>query len=336
MWIEEIVLGVKGSAGPITLRLLPLKSGISIVPVDLGEISPGDLARALRETLAGPEREAAHAALPFARIIARTEDLELAVADDSAAGVRMLSETRPGGVSMILEATEPDQIDTLLSRVALAAGAEDSDTLLVRLERRAPSEAAREADATTEELAYVDLHRRAAALAREVRAVDDRMTASVVPDWLWIATGFGGAGVFMTAIAFLYPELRIYVIPMMSVVAMIGFLAYGYRAWRELKIRGALQLERAELRGRRESARSELRAMAASLRATGIDPDQALVRLSGLTFPSSIPAILGPDSFDAAEHAVAGAARQVLIFVPASSIASRAIEAGLIRTLDRV
>ncbi len=245
--------------------------------------------------------------------------MELAIADDASLGLRLLTETRRGGVPLMLEAKadSDDRVEALLQRVAIAAGADEPEHLFVMLAGEAPSADA-EADASPDALAYVDAHRRAAALAKAVRAIDDRMTASVVPDWLWIATGLGGVGVFLTVIALLYPDLRIYVVPMLSVAALLGFLAYALRAFRELKVRGELQLERRELRARREAARAEAKDRQAALARSGRSPEEVLMRHAKIRIPPEMPAIIGARELEAKAITFDRcAARQTILFLDA-------------------
>jgi hypothetical protein len=295
--IEQIILGASSGTETSTITLEPSPSGLSVLPIDGSLIAPEVAARAIRETLTSPDRSTAKETLPFIRVTAVAGDVRLAVADDASLSVRMLTETRAGGVPLILEAhlatgeAEDERLEALLRRIAVAADVEDNAVLGAILAQDRVDFAPE--DASTDELAYVEAHRRAAALAREVRAIDDRMTKSVVPDWLWIATAFGGAGVFMTVIALLYPDLRVYVVPAMTCGALIGFGAYAMRSLRELRIRGALLVERREMRARREAARSELKRRAGELVARGIDPDRVLVRLSGAQVAKRVPAIIG-------------------------------------------
>jgi hypothetical protein len=297
MRITEIVVGVLG-ATPKTLRIVPRPAGLTIVPISAELGGPDGLARAVRETLASPDRSAATAEVPFVRVIAELGDLELTVADDATGSGRMLTETHETGVPLIMETNtrakdEGDRdarLEALLARVCLAAGVDEADTLLAALAHDAEPAAVGDAEAH----AYAEAHHRASTLAREVRAIDDRMTASVVPDWLWIATGLGGIAVLMTVVALLYPELRIYVVPAMIAASVLGFGAYGYRAWRELQTRGGLMIERKELRARREAARAEARTLRAALVARGVDADGALLALAGTTRLERLPAVLGP------------------------------------------
>ena len=169
-------------------------------------------------------------------------------------------------------------------------------------------------EATNDELAYVEAERRRNQLARAVREVDDKMTASVVPDWLWVATGFGGVGVTLTAIVFLYPETRIYLIPALILLSIVGFALYGFRSAKELRIRGRLQVERRDLRERREKAKAEAAKLRETLEAQGIDPDGVLVRLSKIGVADA-PVILSghdPSALEAEE-------RQVVLFVSGTS-----------------
>jgi hypothetical protein len=328
MKIAEILVGVAALGGekPRTLAVKPHPRGLTIVPIEGGALPPEHLARALRETLSAPERSALCAEAPFLRISASSDDVELAIADDASLALRLLTETRKGGIPLILEAKpDGDDIDALLRRVALAAGADEPEALeamLAHWDAGARDDADAPA-ASAEELAYAEAHRRAIALAKAVRAIDDRMTASVVPDWLWIATGLGGIGVFLTVIAFLYPDLRIYVVPALSAFALAGFFAYGWRSWRELKLRGELQLQRRELRARREAARSETRALHEALVRRGRSPEEVLLRHEGFRTLPAVPAIVSaPAELEATLARLEAHDRQTIVLVEAARVPS--------------
>ncbi len=110
-----------------------------------------------------------------------------------------------------------------------------------------------------------------------------------------IATGFGGLGVLLTSVVLLYPHLRIYLIPLLIVLSVIGFAAYGARSLKELRRRAQLQQERAELRLRREKARGRLHALRDELLALGIDPDASLRSLAQLSILDAVPALVSHD-----------------------------------------
>ncbi len=324
MRIEHLVLGTLVDDAPVA-RTYALRPGVSVIVVD----DPEAVAAAVRDTLTRPERDGS--VVPFVSVEIQHGDITLTVADDAAGGVRMMTRGRAGAIPEVLEIhrSDPEQIidgglDTIFSAVAHAAGAKD-------IEDVAPSLAVVDADAVVDDMSpqarrFLESSRRAQELAAAVRGVDDQMTASVVPDWLWIATGVGGLGVFCTAIAFLYPELRVVLVAVLVVVSVIGFSAYGYRAAQEMKTRARLQEERAKLRARREDARAEARAFSAELEAAGTDPNALLVALGDL--PREVPAILGETALDLA--ALADSGRQVLVF----SRHPPADEACLVRPAD--
>jgi hypothetical protein len=333
MKVSEIVLGAALDP-PRTLRVQPNPSGLTLVPVDLAGLAASDVAAAIRETLAGSERRTLDKALPFLRITAAGDDVEVSIADDAALGLRLLTETRPGGVPLLLEARSDEDVDAILRRMALASGTADPEIMLAGL--AGPGSAAATLGPSPEASAYLDAYRRASALAKEVRAIDDRMTASVVPDWLWIATGLGGVGVFLTVIALLYPDLRIYVVPALTLFALLGFAAYGIRAFRELKVRADLQEQRRELRARREAARSEARERAAALASTGEAPETVLVGRGELRIPPSLPAIIGAARLGHEEMTrLAEEQRQTIVFMDRSAIPQGAGE-DLIRGLHTI
>lgn len=318
MRLTEITLGVVRDGHPAVLRVEPLPSGLSVIAAPDG-VSPDRVAASVRDTLARPairERDSAEE-IPFVRVGLTEGPRVLDVADDATAQVRMLTEAaEPGAIPAILEARldgEDDAaVEELLGRITLAAGVPgvtELSAILATPVQPAPEEA------KPEELAYVEAERRAGRFAAAVRAIDDRMTASVVPDWLWVATGFGGLGVLLTAIVFLYPETRIFLIPALILLSIVGFGLYGWRSLRELRLRGRLQIERAELRARREEARAEAKALRAALTASGVDPDQALVRLAELVVPGRVPAVVAvqdPSSLRTTD-------RQTVAFVPSGA-----------------
>lgn len=258
MKIVEILLGVVKD-GAATTETFPVQGSTTI-----GIAEPDLLARALRETLAAPTREAAKDRVPFVRITAREGTHEVSVADDASAGLRMLSETKGDAMPQIIEAKAGDDeaIDTLLGRVAHAFSADDSEMLYLALGRVELGARAPISDENAQR-AYEAVQQKKLELERAVREVDDKMTKSVVPDWLWVATGFGGIGVMMTVVALLYPQLRASVLPVMIAISVLGFGGYGFMSWRELKRRSALMAQRKSLRAQREEARKEARDFAA-------------------------------------------------------------------------
>jgi hypothetical protein len=294
--IASIMVGVIEDGAPRVHLLEPNAEGLTIVPCTA--FSAEQVATAVRHVLSRPEPRPA-SEIQFVRIAIAEPELE--VADDAVQSLRMLTDR-----DLVLDARgEDEEMDELLERISTAAGVDPLGPALTIVEDSA--------DATEEELAYVDAQRRAIQLAAAVRGVDDQMTASVVPDWLWIATAFGGLGVLLTAIVFLYPETRIVLIPALIVLSVIGFLLYGWRSFKELRVRGALQLERAELRARREAAKLEAMEKRDILSATGRDADAIFARLEGLAIPRNVPAILSRAAGQIAE--LAEAERQTIVFV---------------------
>lgn len=348
MRISELIAGCEGPGGPLTLRVAPRALGLTVV--ELGELdaAPASVARAIRETIASPERGSARREVPFVRVVARCGDVELAIADDASGGGRMLTETRGGGVPLMLEVDggggdRDARIEAFLGRVALATATGDADVLLAALERTPRSSAGAPqppagGPGVRERTAYLEAHARATELAHQVRAIDDRMTASVIPDWLWVATGFGGAGVFMTAIALLYPELRVYVLPAMIALSAVGFAAYGLRALRELRTRAELMLERSELRARREEARAEVRLRSRALEALGLDPAEVLLGHGGTReVPADLPVLEGRAELTATAAAnldteARARSAQHLVFVPTGH--ARGVDPTLVARLE--
>jgi hypothetical protein len=286
--IACITIGVLVDGQPRVLSVSPFPEGLTLVPT--GALDPDAIAAAVRHTLSSPEVRSGQ--IPFVRIALEEGDLLLEVADDAAQSVRMLTESRSGDLPLVMEASPGgDEIEALLHRISTAAGVEQ-EQLVAALALGALVST----EATEDELAFVDAHRRASRLAASVRQIDDEMTASVVPDWLWIATGFGGLGVLLTAVVFLYPETRLVLIPALIALSLIGFSMYGWRSWKELRVRERLQIERAELRARREDARELAREKRALLIERGRDPDEVLARLSGTVAPRGLPAVVARDA----------------------------------------
>lgn len=318
MRIVKLVIGTVGSAGPVA-RTYALNADLSVIVVDDPEV----YARAVRDTLTAPRR--AGASIPFVSIEMAHDDLLLTVADDASSGVRMMTRGRARAIPEILEVhtSDPEAVidgglDTIFAAVAHAAGADDIETLapaLAIVDAPTP-DATRRAEAS----AFLEASARARQLAAAVRAVDDEMTASVVPDWLWIATGVGGLGVFCTALAFLYPELRVVLVMTLVALSVVGFSLYGWRALHEMKTRGRLQEERAALRQRREAAREEARTLAERLRAEGEDVDRLLLANQDAPLPRAAPAIVVGDGADL--DALASAGRQIIAFVTSSAPAT--------------
>lgn len=319
MRITEITLGVLRDDRPVVLRVEPRSSGASVIATPEG-LPAERVAAAVRDTLARPSVRDPESAgsIPFVRVALAEGTHVLEVADDAGERIRMLTEaSSPEAIPKILEArlggTEEEDaaVEEILGRITLAAGVpgvSELAALLATAVQPVPEEA------STEEVGYVDAERRASRLAAAVRAIDDRMTASVVPDWLWIATGFGGLGVLLTALVFLYPSTRIFLIPALILLSVIGFGLYGWRSFRELRLRGQLQIERAELRARRERARAEAQALRQALELAGVDPDQSLVRLANLVAPGSVPSVVAvPDPSCPTDPK-----RQTLLLVPSN------------------
>jgi hypothetical protein len=295
---------------PRVYEVEPHADGLTVVPS--GELDPETIAAAVRHTLSLPEPRTG-GAIPFVRVALESEGLAIEAADDASQSMRMLTEGRPGALPLVMEAVELDDVEALISRISRAAGMEPERFAL----GLSTIETAGGGEASAEESAYVEAQRRATHLAKAVREIDDRMTASVVPDWLWVATGFGGLGVLLTAIVFLYPETRIFLIPALIVLSLIGFLLYGWRSMHELRLRGRLQIERAEMRARREEAREAAKQQRAALVERGSDPDAVLVRWSEMMVPKDVPAVLARDVDSLAE--LERIDRRAIVFVAGAS-----------------
>lgn len=347
MRIDEIILGVRTPDGPVTRRVVPNPTGVTVVSCAAQHVTAEITAQALRDTLASPDRLLSAAHIPFVRILLREGHREILIADDAAGSGRMLTEVEGRGPARTIESRSggADQQDAALedalARIASLAGLRDPGLLLPALTQieHGPREG-RSVDGRIidpKEIAYKEAHDRVQFFSSRVRGVDDRMTASVVPDWIWIATGFGGVGVLATVVALLHPELRASVIPSIVILSLLGFTLYALRSFRELRTRGLLQEERRQVRTLRESARDDLRRLSQALRERGQDPDEVLMRLHNFVVPESMPAILAGERLDANTlAALEGSTRQIIVFSDDSRSIIEAILPGRVRTLDPV
>lgn len=319
MRLRRIVVGTVGPDGPIA-KEATLGHDLTVVEVT----EPEAYALAVRETLTATERTTTET-IPFISVEAEHEDIELTVADDGPGGVRMMTRGQARAIPEVLEIHAADPLDlreggfdAIFESVAEAVGAEGIQLVAPALARLEASEDDGD-ELGAEERAFLEASARAEKLAAAVRSVDDEMTASVVPDWLWIATGLGGIGVLCTSIAFIYPQWRVIMIGLLGVGSVIGFSLYGWRAFGELKTRARLQDERAELRERREAARAEVRSLAERLKARDRDTDALLLAHSGAAPPRTAPAILAGEITESLLSAITSAKRQVLLFTKDAS-----------------
>lgn len=289
--MKLIGLGLALGEGERLYGVVP-RPGLTVVSLPPGSPGPRVVAEAWRAALSSPTPALGPVAVT---VRAEAKGLVFTVLDEHPRRTMLegASGALPRALELDPEALEPRTLDGLreeaLSRIAAAAEVGAIAHFAAALTQ---TEAPKDAEATPTEQAYVSARRRAEALALEVRGLDDQMTASVVPDWLWIATGAGGLGVFMTLIALMYPELRVYSVIALVVLSVIGFGLYGWRAYGELGTRARLLEVRAERRAAREVAREEAKHWAQRLRQEGGDPDAALLRLEGLALPPQLPAIV--------------------------------------------
>lgn len=301
--IVEIVFGrPDGSAVAIT----PRPDALSYVKID----DPTEAAQSVIETLSQPRRTRTVARIPFVRVSAANERLSIAIADDASARIRVLDESFDERIPLIVEARTDDvsddaNLELMLSKLANAMHVSNPDEIAVALTQHA---AGSNDEVSPEARAYVRAHQLATQIAAQVRAIDDQMTASVVPGWLFVACGVGGFGVLMTAVTLFNPELRIYVIPGMFALLVFGLAAYAWQSWQELKTRGALQDNRTQLRDQRESARESARALANTLIEAGIDPNDVLART--VTDAQAIAPLITTDP-----TTLSAEGRQTIVFV---------------------
>jgi hypothetical protein len=309
--IKEIIIG---QATGQTDRVEPHTEGVSIIPV----ASPALWAQTSLELLSQPNIRSTGEAVPFVRIIAEDERLSIAIADDLVARVRILEESLDNRIPLIVDAylddeTDVPKRDVMVTKIARAFGVLQPELLRIALtQTKAPDG---NTGTSNQERQFLGAHQHAIGLAQQVRKIDDQMTASVVPDWLFVACGVGALFVMLTAIALFYPELRTIIIPSMIVFGGAGLCIYAWRSWQELKIRASLQENRRQLRQEREQARSEAKTLADALSANGIDPDTIVLNASESLQSPSNPIILCRDSIDPVELELLQASkRQVLVF----------------------
>ena len=309
--IKEIIIG---QASGQTDRVEPKTEGVSIIPVS----SPALWARSSLELLSQPDMRSTGDAVPFVRIRAEDERLSIAIADDLVARVRILEESLDNRIPLIVDAYLDDETDTpkrdvMVTKIARAFGVPQPELLRIAMtQAQAPEDNKSMSD---QEHQFLAAHHHAVGLAQQVRKIDDKMTASVVPDWLFVACAVGALFVMLTAVALFYPQLRTTLIPIMVVLGGMGLCAYAWRSWQELKIRASLQENRRQLRQQREQARTEAKDLADALMTNGIDPDAIVLNVSESLQSSNNPVILHRDAIDPSELELLKASkRQILVF----------------------
>jgi hypothetical protein len=302
--IVELVIGRSGEGAAEALAVAPHPAGLSVVALD--GLDPQRVADAIVETLTSrrPRRDPL---IPFVRVTLESDRGRAVIADDAAAGLRMF-DGDGGTLEADLASDDEAAVDAILIRTAAIFGVE-ADLIAPMLRTPAQRPPATE---DPEERAYAIAVLDATHLGELVHNVDDRMTASVVPDWLWIATGFGGLGVLMTAIVLLYPEARTIVLPALLLVSIVGFVAYGRRSYREITLRAELAAERTELRRRRDEARATAARLREGLASRGRDPDEVAARLRGDAI-HGLPLITARDAGELAN--LEGSSRPTIVFV---------------------
>jgi hypothetical protein len=316
--LMEIVLGL---ADGTAHRVVPRPSAVTVVPVDLENLSGEDVGRAVRDVLVQPRRsEAASKKVPFVRVTLENREVALVAADDAFQNMRLLTVEQKGKVPLLFEANTQSVVDdarleVVLGRIATTLGTRSPDELGPALSA-ATGPGPSPSEASPKEQAYARAQAKAAARAAEIHALDDRMTRSVVPDWLWVASGVGGLGVLMTAVTLYYPRAKPIVLPLMVLLLCAGLAAYAWRALRELKTRSLLQETRLKLREERETARREAAELGETLRRKGLDPEEVLRRVRPDQPSASVPAILFRKETSTLEvTALADLKRQVVLFV---------------------
>jgi hypothetical protein len=317
--IQEIIFG---QADAVAFKVEMVPDAINIIPV----ADPALWTQTLIEILSQSEARTSAEQAPFIRIRAKSQRICIAIADDMLARVRILEESIDGRIPLMIdahldhEADDPKR-DTILSKIARAFDIPQAELMRAGLTQvHSPNS---EQSLSDDETQFINANQHALALAGQVHQIDDQMTASVVPGWLFVACGVGSLFVLMTAITLFYPELRRIVIPAMIVCFFTGLAAYGWHSWKELKIRASLQDSRRQLRKEREEARREAEGFAEKLRAMGKTPDALIVQNTPELQAITCPLVLcRPDLKVDELDALAELERQVLIFVKATQVPS--------------
>ncbi|MEE2902350.1 MAG: hypothetical protein VYC39_08470 [Myxococcota bacterium] len=292
--ISEIILGLDGGQ---TYRLELNSKMINVIISEEAYLWRNSIVDILSS--AGLRKDFKEA--PFVRVRLDSPNLSIAIADDMQAGLRIFEESLEQRIPLIIDASvdsrmEAPKLDLMLTKLAQGFGLAQEELVRVALTQIQAEES--EEELLSIEKEFLSAHSNALSYASQVRRIDDQMTASVVPGWLFIACAVGAAFVLMTAITLFYPELRMTVIPIMVIGGIVGLGAYGWRSWKELNIRGALQTQRAELRAKREEAKTEARALAEQIVDENRDPDALLARQNTELLSAKTPIVLEKDVVD--------------------------------------
>lgn len=271
--IREIIIGLQEGAQTRAFR-----AEIPPVPhvVLSGELVDDEpLVSALRSLLDGTPPDGRAARLPFLRIDLETDRGPVVIMQDAAQGVRVVHTPDAPDLTLPLDA-DPAAWRALRIAQADRLGLASPEAL-----RSAPTTVAPDAPTATATIAgpaarFQAEHRRRQTLHAAWTENRSAMARSVVPDWIWWATGIGGVGVLMTAVALLWPEMRRAAIPVIAGGSLLGFGLYAALARREVRRRGAIQAEHEVLEAELAASDRTLSELEATLRNQGIHPQDVL------------------------------------------------------------
>lgn len=320
MKIREIRLG-GGTATPLSIE--PREGGATVVPI-APPLEAERLARAVREALGAPRREALRIEAPVIEIHLQRGAERALVQDDAARGRRSLVVRPARGEETVLTAEthalgDVYAVERLLLRVASLLGLETAADVLPALAHAGePSEA----QATPKELAYQRAFQEMRAIARQLEAIDRGLSERPPPVALRLALLVVGAGVGAATLSWLLPGLARGLI-VATVLGLIAYLArLGRGTWKELRRREALPERARELRPALEAARERVAELAETLRRRGEDPDEVLERFLAHDRRLDAPSVLARESVSSAELLELEArGAQTIVLVPASGAA---------------
>jgi hypothetical protein len=318
MRVLELLLGIDGSPA---LRLCPSEQGLTIVPVDELGVTPIEIARALRQTLAQHQRGAAQAKLRRVQISLESGRSKLMVLDDQPRGVRAIRVETPGEPLVHFEARlgrldDAPKLEALLVRIANAAGESVPEDLGPSLASVRVGQRPEGAAASPKEQALLRAHEKARAAAEKVRGVDRELGLPGFSWGRWFLAGFIALASLIAVSLLVGPAWRHILVPIYLVAVLTAWISYGVKTARALSKAAKLEEARAGLREEREAARREEHDLAETMAKKGADPDEVLARLRDRPAPREAPAILGQADLSSAEVLeLTGVGRQVILFV---------------------
>lgn len=320
MRIREILIG-GGDAPP--LRIEPRESGATVVPID-PPFEAERLARAIREALGAPRREASRAEAPVIEIHLQSGADRALLQDDAARGRRALVLRPAKGPEEVLTAEthalgDVYALERLLLRVASLLGLETAADVLPAL---AHAGEAADAQATPKELAYQRAFQDLRTIARQLEDIDRALNEPPPPVARELVVLVTTAVVGVTVAAWLFPRFA----GALVAVAVAGLLAYllrlGRRTLADLRRREGLPARAAELRPALEAARERVAELAETLRRRGEDPDELLERFLAQDRRRRATSVLARESVSsAALLELEERGPQTLVLVPASGAA---------------